>query len=76
MKALHRAQMTLAGGITAIRDCGGMDYLEFAVRDACNAGLQMGPTIRASGRVICMTGGHGSWGNWMRRCTGNPFPFT
>ena len=60
MKALERAQVTLAGGITAIRDCGGKDYLEFAVRDAVNAGTQMGPTIRASGRVICMTGGHGN----------------
>jgi imidazolonepropionase-like amidohydrolase len=60
IKALDRAQATLAGGVTAIRDCGGKDYLEFAVRDACNDGRQMGPTIRASGRVICMTGGHGS----------------
>ena len=60
MKALERAQDTLAGGITAIRDCGGKDYLEFAVRDAVNDGQQMGPTIRASGRLICMTGGHGN----------------
>jgi imidazolonepropionase-like amidohydrolase len=60
MKALQRAQLTLAGGVTAIRDCGGKDYLEVAVRDAVNSGQQMGPTIRASGKVICMTGGHGS----------------
>ncbi len=60
MKALERAQATLAGGITAIRDCGGKDYLEFAVRDAVNDGQQIGPTIRASGRLICMTGGHGN----------------
>jgi len=60
MKALDNAQKSLAGGITGLRDCGGKDYLEFAVRDACNSGRQMGPTIRASGRVICMTGGHGN----------------
>jgi len=60
MRILDNAQTTLAGGITAVRDCGGRDYLEFAVRDACNAGRQRGPTIRASGRVICMTGGHGN----------------
>lgn len=60
MRALDRAQAALAGGITALRDCGGKDYLEFAVRDACNSGQQMGPSIRASGRVICMTGGHGN----------------
>ena len=60
MKALDRAQTTLAGGVTGVRDCGGRDYLEFAVRDACNAGQQMGPSIRASGKMICMTGGHGN----------------
>jgi len=60
IRALERAQATLAGGITAIRDCGGKDYLEFAARDACNAGRFLGPTVRASGRVICMTGGHGN----------------
>ncbi len=60
MRILDHAQMSLSGGITAVRDCGGRDYLEFAVRDACNAGRQRGPTIRASGRIICMTGGHGN----------------
>ena len=60
MKALERAQASLAGGITGLRDCGGKDYLELAVRDACNAGQLAGPSIRCSGRVICMTGGHGS----------------
>ena len=58
--ALTLARDNLAGGITAVRDCGGKDYLEFAVRDACNAGTFQGPTIRAAGRMICMTGGHGN----------------
>ena len=60
MLALQNAQATLAGGVTAIRDCGGKDYLEFAVRDACNAGRVAGPAISAAGRLICMTGGHGN----------------
>jgi imidazolonepropionase-like amidohydrolase len=60
VRALVNAQRTLSGGITAIRDCGGKDYLEFAARDACNRGQFQGPTIRASGRMICMTGGHGN----------------
>ncbi|MFQ5971959.1 MAG: amidohydrolase family protein [Alphaproteobacteria bacterium] len=59
LRALKHAQDTLAGGVTSIRDCGGHRHLEFAVRDACNRGEQPGPTIRAAGRVICMTGGHG-----------------
>ncbi len=60
MLALENAQATLSGGVTAIRDCGGKDYLEFAVRDACNAGRLPGPAIAAAGRLICMTGGHGN----------------
>ena len=58
--ALANAQASLRGGITALRDCGGKDYLEFAVRDACNTGRFSGPTIHAAGRMICMTGGHGN----------------
>jgi len=51
--ALENAQTSIAGGITALRDCGGKDYLEFAVRDACNKGTFVGPTIAAAGRMIC-----------------------
>ena len=58
--ALHNAQRNLRGGVTSVRDCGGKDYLEFAVRDACNARRFSGPTVRAAGRMICMTGGHGN----------------
>jgi len=58
--ALSNAQASLRGGITGLRDCGGKDYLEFAVRDACNTGRFSGPTIHAAGRMICMTGGHGN----------------
>jgi imidazolonepropionase-like amidohydrolase len=60
LRALEHAQRTLRSGITAVRDCGGRNYLEFAVRDACNRQRQPGPTIRAAGRMICMTGGHGN----------------
>jgi imidazolonepropionase-like amidohydrolase len=60
VRALEHARATVAGGITSVRDCGGREYIEFAVRDACNAGRFPGPTIRAAGRMICMTGGHGN----------------
>ena len=60
MNAFENAQKTIRSGITAIRDLGGRDYLEFAVRDACNSGRQLGPTIMAAGKMICMTGGHGN----------------
>jgi len=63
MKALENAQTSLKRGITRLRDCGGKDYLEFAARDAINKGIFQGPHIHASGKMICMTGGHGNrWG--------------
>lgn len=61
LRALELAQATLRGGITAVRDCGGKDYVEIAVRDAILRGAFPGPTIRAVGRLICMTGGHGNF---------------
>jgi len=60
LTALENAQAALRGGITAVRDCGGKDYLEFGVRDAIARGIFAGPTIKAAGRMICMTGGHGN----------------
>ncbi len=43
LQALENAQASLAGGVTALRDCGGVDHVEFAVRDACNSGRFLGP---------------------------------
>ncbi|PHQ72263.1 MAG: aryldialkylphosphatase [Sneathiella sp.] len=60
LRVLENAQISLKSGITAVRDCGGRDYLEFPVRDACNSGRFFGPNIMASGKMICMTGGHGN----------------
>lgn len=60
LKALERAQATLKGGIVAVRDCGGRNYVELSVRDAIKRGEFPGPVVRASGRMICMTGGHGN----------------
>ena len=60
VRALEHAAETLRGGTTSVRDCGGREYQEFAVRDACNEGRFPGPTVRAAGKMICMTGGHGN----------------
>ena len=39
-------------------DLGGRDYLGLALQDTCNSGRQIGLTIMAVGKMICMTGGH------------------
>jgi imidazolonepropionase-like amidohydrolase len=42
-----------------VRDLGSQLGIAQAVRDAVNAGTLAGPRIRAAGRALCMTGGHG-----------------
>jgi imidazolonepropionase-like amidohydrolase len=57
--ATLRARQTVEAGVTTVRDLGGREYAEIAVRDAVHAGLIPGPRILAAGRGVCMTGGHG-----------------
>lgn len=61
IKALVRARQTVEAGVTTVRDLGGREYCELAVRRAVQEGLVLGPRILAAGRPICMTGGHGHW---------------
>lgn len=56
--ALVHAQRKLAAGFTAVQDVGGPDEI-FALRDAINVGKVDGPHIRAAGRAISPTAGHG-----------------
>lgn len=57
LRAIENALASLKGGITSMRDLGGVDHVELRVRDAFNSGRLFGPTIRAAGKFICMTGG-------------------
>jgi imidazolonepropionase-like amidohydrolase len=59
IQATLRARHNVEAGVTTIRDLGGRDYAEIAVRDAVRAGFIPGPRIVAAGRGVCMTGGHG-----------------
>ncbi|WP_053239709.1 metal-dependent hydrolase family protein [Pleomorphomonas koreensis] len=57
LRCLENALASLAGGVTSLRDLGGIDHVELRVRDAFNSGRVFGPTVRAAGKFICMTGG-------------------
>lgn len=46
------ARRTLLGGVTTVRDCGGWDYIEMAVRQAVEAGESLGPRMVLSGKLI------------------------
>src|SRR5262245_29299341 len=45
----------LSTGTTTVRDVGGHNYVEMALRHAINAGFIQGPRMRTSGKVLCMT---------------------
>lgn len=55
---------TLRAGFTTVRNVGASRNAIFALRDAINQGLIMGPRIRASGQGITPTGGHGDGGGF------------
>ena len=59
LKAAKAAKQTLLAGITSIRDMGGKDGIDLGLRQAINSGLIPGPRMLTSGKLICMTGGHG-----------------
>ncbi|MEE2930267.1 MAG: amidohydrolase family protein [Pseudomonadota bacterium] len=53
------ARKTLLAGFTTVQDVGGPNEAIFSLRDAIRAGKIPGPRIRASGRAITPSGGHG-----------------
>jgi len=59
LKAAHHARLTLEAGVTTIRDMGSRDYVDIAIRDGIESGILQGPRMLCSGKLICMTGGHG-----------------
>jgi imidazolonepropionase-like amidohydrolase len=59
LKAAQFARQTIMAGITSVRDLGGRDGIDFSIRDAIRSGLITGPRMLVSGKLICMTGGHG-----------------
>ena len=53
--AAGAAERTLLAGITTVRDVGGWNYVEMAVRDAVRAGSIRGPRMFLAGRLLSIT---------------------
>lgn len=49
------AQRTLDAGVTTVRDVGGWNYVEMAVREAIAAGQISGPRLFLAGRLLSIT---------------------
>lgn len=59
IRGVINAEIALRAGITTVRDCGAANDIVVELAKAIDRGMIPGPRIRASGRVITMTGGHG-----------------
>ena len=59
LRGYKNLQLTLESGVTSVRDCGAASGIAIDLARAVDEGLVTGPRIRAAGRVITMTGGHG-----------------
>jgi imidazolonepropionase-like amidohydrolase len=59
LKAAANLRRHLANGVTTVRDLGGMDAVSCDVGRAVDDGLIRGPRVRAAGRALTVTGGHG-----------------
>ncbi len=62
VRAARWLERALQQGVTAIRDLGGFEHIELAVKRMIEQGIIAGPRLRAAGRQVCMTGGHGCYG--------------
>jgi imidazolonepropionase-like amidohydrolase len=58
MRAVENARASLLSGVTTIRDCGTLNSIVFAIREASQKGMITAPHVWASGEVLTSTGGH------------------
>jgi imidazolonepropionase-like amidohydrolase len=59
IRAVLNARLALEAGVTTIRDCGAASQIALEISKAIEQRLIEGPRVRAAGRVVTMTGGHG-----------------
>lgn len=64
LMGLEYGMRTLRAGFTTIRNVGADRNAIFALRDAINQGIVMGPRIKAAGQGLTPTGGHGDGGGY------------
>lgn len=58
IRTTENLRLSLATGVTTLRDCGTRNHIALAARQAVEDGLLPGPRIIASGNGITTTGGH------------------
>lgn len=71
LRMAEHAHRTLTAGFTTVRDVGGRDHLEFALRRAAREGLIRTPRLVLAGKIVSMTtAGASSWPGMYRQADG------
>jgi imidazolonepropionase-like amidohydrolase len=71
LRMADHARRTLLAGFTTVRDAGGRDHLEFALRRAAREGLIHTPRLVLAGKIVSMTtAGASSWPGMYRQADG------
>jgi imidazolonepropionase-like amidohydrolase len=71
LRMAEHARRTLLAGFTTVRDAGGRDHLEFALRRAAREGLIRTPRLVLAGKIVSMTtAGASSWPGMYRQADG------
>ncbi|MDP9252618.1 MAG: amidohydrolase family protein [Chloroflexota bacterium] len=71
LRMADHARRTLFAGFTTVRDLGGRDHLEFALRRAAREGLIRTPRLVLAGKIVSMTtAGASSWPGMYRQADG------
>jgi imidazolonepropionase-like amidohydrolase len=71
LRMADHARRTLLAGFTTVRDLGGRDHLEFALRRAAREGLIRTPRLVLAGKIVSMTtAGASSWPGMYRQADG------
>jgi imidazolonepropionase-like amidohydrolase len=58
IRSVENLKRALRTGVTTVRDCGTLNSIAFAMREAVENGIVQAPRIIASGQGITITGGH------------------
>ena len=58
-KSYANARKSLEAGFTSLRDAGGRQFVDVALRQAIDQGWLEGPRLKVCGQGICTTGSHG-----------------
>lgn len=70
LKAYRRTAEALEVGVTTLRNVGGGDFFDVAIKNAVDKGMLLGPRVICCGWTLMAHGGHGSQDYGAIECTG------